>query len=262
MTWFDFSQESQTSQPTLSSKQASNTSVSTINAEATQKQVWEELGLPYDPNEGEPTELTTDDIKQAQIEQDLEQRLIQLDAKEGTNFRAAMDDQRVKDEVRGALQVSSDFIASENRPNSETDKLTLTVTGKEILEGSWETSYTSILTGMFALEIEMKDGTIVFIEKKPLDDIRTVFTFTDEEKGFIRTAASDPAVQSALKEKEEAGVATVISIRDGISSYLVNCPPGHCVLVTIREVNSHSTLAIMLNTEEQKAVQLKEVDGW
>lgn len=263
MTWFDFTQESQTSQPTLSSKQASNTSESTINAEASQKQVWEELGLPYDPNKGEPTELTAEDIKQAQIEEELEQELLQIDAKEGTSFRAAMEDQRVKDEVKGALQVSSDFIASENRPNSDTDKLTLTVTGKEILEGSWETSYTSILTGMFALEIEMKDGAILSIEKKPLDDIRMVFTYTDAEKAYIRMALDDPAVMTELKEKEDAGKTVSVSFRsEKLDFPAYNCPMNQCTLVLIREVNTHATLEVWLNTGEAKVVRMKEVAGW
>ncbi|HKU50440.1 MAG TPA: hypothetical protein VJP79_10850 [Nitrososphaera sp.] len=232
-------------------------------ADTSEKEIDQELGLPNDPAADESTESQTkQDIRQTQIEQALEEELLRIDAKEGTTFRKVMDDERVQEYVKGALQVSSDFVAAENRPDSDLDKLTLTVTGKEILQGSWETSYTSILTGMFVLDIETENGTIVSIEKKPLDDIRAIFSYTDEEKEFIGMALDDPVVQASLKEKEDAGIATAIAMRGGISNYAINCPPEHCVLITIREVNAHATLAIMLNTEEHSVVQLKEFNGW
>lgn len=257
------SQTPQTNEPGVSNIQASDQE-SPIQAEASEKEIWEELGLPYDPNEGEPTELTAEDTQQAEIEQALEEELLRIDEKEGTTYRTVIEDDRIKEEIRGALQVSiSNFVPSEHRENTDMDKMTLTVTGKKAVEGSWETSQTSIFTGVFTLEIEVKDGTIVSIEKTLLPDQHTVHTYTDVEKEMIRTALQDPAVQAAVKEKEGAGIATSISIRsEKLSSPAFNCPMSHCALIFIREVNSHATLAVWLNTEEGKVVRMNAVDGW
>ncbi|MCI0563249.1 MAG: hypothetical protein MN733_32630 [Nitrososphaera sp.] len=258
------SQAQQTNQPSVSNTQASSSPEPSIEAEASEKEVWEELGLPYDPNEGEPTELTAEDIEQAQREQALEEEILRIDAKEGTTFRMVMDDERIKEEVKGALQVSIDeFVPSENRENTGMDKITITVTGKEAVEGSWETSQTSIFTGVFTLEIEVKDGTIASIEKTSLPDQRTVHTYTDAEKKMIRAALQDSAVQAAVKEKEDAGIATSIGIRsEKLSFPAFNCPMNQCALIFIREVSSHATLAAWLNTEEGKVVKMEAVDGW
>lgn len=253
----------QTNQADVNNIQASGTPKSSIEAEASEKELWEELGLPYDPNEGEPTEETAEDIRQAQIEQALEEEQIRIDEKERATVALVMADDRIKEYVKDALQVDSDFVPSEYRQNTDTDKVTLTVTGKEILEGSWETSYTSKLTDMFALEIEVKDGTIVSIEQKPLVDLGREFTYTDAEKAMIKTALQDPAVQAALKVKEDAGKTISISIRsDKLSFPAFNCPMNQCALIFIREVNSHATLVVWLNTEEGKVVKTEPADGW
>jgi hypothetical protein len=75
-------------------------------------------------------------------------------------------------------------------------------------------------------------------------------------------AINDPVVQSSVRAKEEAGVQTVVSVRGKISGYTLDCPFSQCALITIREVNSHATLAVMLNTEKATVVQIKGVDGW
>ncbi|MCI0560847.1 MAG: hypothetical protein MN733_20375 [Nitrososphaera sp.] len=257
-------QSQQTLQSSVGNNQASSTSEPSIEAEASEKEVWEELGLPYDPNEGEPTELTPEEIEQARLEQALEEELLRIDAKEGTTFSIIMEDERIKEEVEGARQVSiSEFVPSENRVNTDMDKMTLTVTGKKDVEGSWETSQTSIFTGVFTLAIEVKDGTIMSIKKTPLPDQSTVHTLTEAEKVMIRTALQDSAVQAALKEKEDAGIATSISIRsEKLSNLAFNCPMNQCALIFIREVSSHATLAVWLNTEEGKVVKIEAVDGW
>lgn len=258
--WALAAQFSQSTTLTAQTEQAGSSDLNT--AEASDKEAWEEFGLPYDPNEGEPTEETAEDIQQAQNEIAIQEELDRIDAKEGTTYSLVMSDDRIKDYVKDARQVSSDFVPSENRQNIDTDKMTLTVTGKKSVEGSWETSQTSVFTGNFVLEIEVKNGTIMSITKLPLADQRAVFTYTDAEKEMIRTALEDPAVQAAVKEKEDAGKALSIGFRLKIDFPAYNCPMNQCALIFIREVDSHATLAVWLNTEEDKVVRTNAVDGW
>lgn len=232
-----------------------------IEAEASEKEIWEELGLPYDPNEGETEEANQAILAEDESSEAIERELARIDAKEGTAFALVMADDRVKAELEGTHEVTSDFLPSEYRSSTDMDRMTLSVTGREVLTGSWETAYTSTLTDRFALVIEMKDGTITSIEKKPLDDLGGVFTYADAEKEIIRTALQDSFVQAAVKQKEDASAGLAISLRP-ITNLAINCPPESCWLVVIREVNSHATLVVWLNSEEGKVVQTKAVDGW
>jgi hypothetical protein len=217
----------------------------------------------YDPNKGEPTEETTEDIQRAQNEIAIQEELDRIDEKERVTVALVMADDRVKEHIKDALQVDSNFVPSEQRQNTDMDKVTLTVTGEETLEGSWETSYTSKLTGMFTLEIEVRNGTIMSIEKKPSPDLGGKYTYTDAEKEMIRTALQDPAVQTALKEKEDAGKTVAITIRSQQLDFpAYNCPMNQCALIFLREVNSHATLEVWLNTAEGKVVMTKQADGW
>jgi hypothetical protein len=254
----------QFSQPTsLSPRTEPAGSIDLNAAEASEKEAWEELGLPYDPNEGEPTEASAEDIQRAQNEIAIQQELDRIDAKERATIAAVMADERVKEHVKGALQVQSDFVPSEYRENTDMDKVTLTVTSTETVEGNWQSSYTSKLTGMFALEIEVKDGTIVSIEKKPLSDLGGEYTYSDAEKEMIKTALQDPAVLTALKEKEDAGKNIAITIRsEKLDFPAYNCPMNQCALIFLREVNSHATLEVWLNTAEGKVVKTEAADGW
>ena len=212
--------QSSIAQPTSASKETNDpqdVKTQVIEAEASEKEVWEQLGLPYDSDEGETEEVNQTILDEDARSEAIERELARVDAKEGTTYAMVLADDRVKTELEGVLDITSDFVPFEGR-QTDVDVMTLTVTGREILEGSWQTEYVSTLTNRFALEIQVKNGTIESIERTELDDIRTVFTYTDEEKGIIRTALEIPEMEEALSQKGDVQIA--ISVYTLISKSL------------------------------------------
>lgn len=230
-------------------------------ADADGMEVWEQLGLPHDPNEGETEEANQAILEEDQRSKAIEEERARIDAKEGEVFALVVSDERVKAEIEGTHEVTSDFLPSERRVNSDADLMTLLVTGREVLTGSWETSYKSVLTERFSLTIEVKDGSIISIEKKTLEDLGGVFTYTDEEKELIRTALQDSNVQSAVKQKEDAGLGLAVSLRP-IANPTMDCPAEGCWLIVIRQVDSHATFLVWLNSTEDKVIKAKAMEGW
>lgn len=212
-------------------------------------------------------QLTREEIEAIELEEnrkaDIDSEIsdaedLRLEAKERRIRDVIWSDDRIREYqmTMAVFGYDSDF-AMDERSLCDNAEMTILLSRERLVEGDWQTSYTSTLSGRLELNVSVVNGAISSILENPLNDTTTEHFFTEEEKKTIRIAVGDEEVQGLLQGKEiEVG-----SVRTG-GVYFIGCEESCAIVVIFQKENRDNAVVITLDVSNERVVSIRPNLKW
>jgi hypothetical protein len=212
-------------------------------------------------------QLTQEEIQAIEYEENVRSNIYseasdaedrRLEAKEQRIRELIWSDERIKEYQKtfAVFGFDSHFVMDE-QGLCDNAEMIINVARERHVEGEWQTSYISTLSGRLELKVIVIDGAISSIVENPLNDTISEYAFSEEQKKAIRIAVENNTVQELFQDKDmEIGVVRVSGVYSG------QCQDHCAILILYQKENSEKHLAVMIDKLQEHVVSIRPSKDW
>ena len=212
-------------------------------------------------------QLTREEIEAIELEEnrksDIDSEIsdgedVRLEAKERRIRDVIWSDERIKEYQRtmAVFGYDSDFVMDE-RSLCDNAEMTIQISKVHRIEGDWQSSYVSTLSGRLELKVNVVNGAIISIIENPLNDTTTEHFFSEDEKKVIRIALADASVQELFQGRE----VQVGNVRTA-GVYFNTCEETCAILVLHQKGDRDKAVVITLDVSNERVVSIRPNLEW